>query len=84
MVQLDVGVVSIPVAFGRALRRFRLERGLSQDKLAILAGLDRTYVSLLERGLRQPSLTTLLGLADCLEVAGSKLVDATVSEFESM
>lgn len=53
-------------AFGEVLRQARAVRGLSQQDLALEAELDRTYISLLERGLRQPTLTTLVVLADAL------------------
>jgi transcriptional regulator with XRE-family HTH domain len=57
------------VAYGLALRQVRGERGISQERLADLAGLDRTYVSGIERGERNPSLTNLLRLATTLHVA---------------
>ncbi|PBQ33899.1 transcriptional regulator [Sphingobacteriaceae bacterium] len=60
--------------FGDILRELRTEKGFSQEHLAELSGLDRTYVSLLERGLRQPTLSTLFSLANALEVAPSKIV----------
>jgi transcriptional regulator with XRE-family HTH domain len=41
-------------AFGRNVAKVRAERGLSQDKLAEQANLDRTYVSGIERGVRNP------------------------------
>jgi transcriptional regulator with XRE-family HTH domain len=44
---------------GNGLRAKREELGLSQEKLAELAGVDRTYVSILERGLKSPTLETL-------------------------
>lgn len=46
-------------AFGAAVRRHRQEVGLSQEALAFEAGLDRTYVSGIERGRRNPSLLTI-------------------------
>lgn len=61
-------------AFGRALRKFRTARGLSQEQLALESGFDRTYVSLIERGLRSPSIRTLVGLAKCLELRPSEIV----------
>ena len=61
------------VAYGQALRELRGERGISQERLAHLAGLDRTYVSGIERGERNPSLTNILKLADVLDVRVSDL-----------
>ena len=51
-----------------------MKASLSQEKLALACGLDRTYISLLERGLRQPSLTTLFQIAKYLGVAPSSIV----------
>jgi transcriptional regulator with XRE-family HTH domain len=61
------------LAYGQALRDLRTERGLSQERLAQLSGLDRTYVSGIERGERNPSLTNLLKLAATLGVPLSEL-----------
>jgi transcriptional regulator with XRE-family HTH domain len=61
------------VAYGLAIREVRSEHGISQERLAQLAGLDRTYVSGIERGQRNPSLTNLLKLADALGVKLSEL-----------
>lgn len=63
-------------AFGRVLRERRLAAGLSQEKLALEAEVDRTFVSLLERGVRQPTLATLWRLAGALGVEPSDLVAA--------
>ncbi len=62
------------VAFGNTLRRLRLEKGISQEKLALMSDLDRTYISLLERGLRQPSLKTILRLSKTLEISGAQML----------
>jgi transcriptional regulator with XRE-family HTH domain len=61
------------------LRDLRQARSLSQEALALESGLDRTFVSLLERGLRQPSLTTILQLAGPLGVAPDDLVAEVVA-----
>ncbi|WP_319521266.1 helix-turn-helix transcriptional regulator [uncultured Desulfosarcina sp.] len=61
-------------AFGLALRHFRTCQKISQERLSQESGLDRSYISLLERGLRQPSLTTLLQLAGVLDVSASELI----------
>ena len=63
----------IPV-FGKTLSRLRREKGFSQEKLAELAGYDRTYISLLERGLRQPTLTTIFDLSKSLDIAPHQLI----------
>jgi transcriptional regulator with XRE-family HTH domain len=54
--------------FGRLLRELREERGFSQSELALESQLDQTFVSLLERGQRQPSLISLFALCDALRV----------------
>lgn len=56
------------LAYGLAFRQFRGARGISQERFAALAGLDRTYVSGIERGERNPSLTNMLKLASTLDV----------------
>lgn len=61
-------------AFGIVLRDLRRKRSLSQEALAQESELDRTFISLLERGLRQPSLTTILQLAGPLGVRPEQLV----------
>jgi transcriptional regulator with XRE-family HTH domain len=66
-------------AFGMVLRNLRQGRSLSQETLALESELDRTFISLLERGLRQPSLTTILQLAGPLGVAPEDLVAAVVA-----
>lgn len=54
--------------FGESVRRHRLRRGWSQEQLAEAAELDRTYVSGIERGTRNPTLSTMARIADALEV----------------
>lgn len=55
-------------AFGNAVRRLRANAGLSQEALADLAGLHRTYVGSVERGERNISLDAMWALADALRV----------------
>lgn len=55
-------------AFGALLKELREERGISQAQLALESELDQTFVSLLERGRRQPTLATLFALCDALRV----------------
>ena len=60
--------------FGQVLRKLRILNKLSQEKLSQECGLDRSYISLLERGLRQPSLTTLLLLSKVLNTTAANMV----------
>ncbi len=57
------------IAFGRVLRNYRNKIKYSQERLSSESGLDRTYISLLERGLRQPSLTSMLNIAKALKIS---------------
>ena len=61
-------------AFGRRLRRLRQERGLSQEQLAHIAQLDRTYVSSCEAGRRNATIKTVARLAEALDVDPATLV----------
>lgn len=66
--------MKIEKAFGVLLRELRTKAAFSQEQLAHDAGLDRTYISMLERGLRQPSLKTIFAISKVLRTAPSKLV----------
>lgn len=61
-------------AFGAVLREVRKERELSQEDLGFESGYHRTYVSLLERGLKSPSLQTIFELARALDIPASELL----------
>ncbi len=60
-------------AFGHALRKFRFARGLSQEQLGLECNFDRTYISLLERGVQSPTLRTMFRLCDVLGVSLTEL-----------
>ena len=62
--------------FGLALRERRTAAGLSQEAMAFDAGLHRTYVSQLERGLKSPSLAAIEALAAALDRRPYQLVRA--------
>jgi len=68
------------VAFGKVLRQLRLDAGLTQEQLGFEADLRRTYVSILELGQQQPSLTTILKLAAALGRSGGDLVSLVETE----
>jgi len=65
---------NLEIKFGAILKELRVKKGYSQEALAIECDLDRTYISLLERGLRQPTLSTLFKIAEILEVTPSSIV----------
>ncbi|MFM7365132.1 MAG: helix-turn-helix domain-containing protein [Cuspidothrix sp.] len=61
-------------ALGYLVRQRRTELGISQEELGLRANLDRTYISGVERGVRNPSLTALVSLADGLGISVSTLL----------
>lgn len=68
------------VAFGRVLRRLRLEAVLTQEQVGFEAELRRTYVSILELGQQQPSLATILKIAKALDKSGQELIGLVEDE----
>ncbi len=72
--------MSIKGLFGTKLQRIRKHQALSQEKLAELSGLHRTYISSLERGDRNPTLTTINSLAVALNVDMADLVSGLSNE----
>jgi transcriptional regulator with XRE-family HTH domain len=74
----------VAIAFGRVLREARREKGLSQEDLAGAGAFDRTYPSLLERGLRTPTLTVIFQLAEVLGTSPAALITRTLEELNSV
>lgn len=70
-------------AFGKALREQRTLQGLSQDSLAFAAGLDRTYISLLELGTKSPTLDTIFLLCRALKISLSVVAHRTEEILEA-
>lgn len=68
------------VAFGRVVRQLRLEAGLTQEALGFEADLRRTYVSILELGQQQPTLTTILKLANALNRSAKEIIGLVETE----
>ncbi|HZS01904.1 MAG TPA: helix-turn-helix transcriptional regulator [Chloroflexota bacterium] len=66
--------------FGRAVRRRRRELGLSQEDLALAAGLHRTYISDVERGARNVSLENIAKIARSLQLSLPDLFGKYVCE----
>lgn len=64
-------------AFGDAVRKRRLQLGLSQEKLAFRCGSHRNYIGEIERGEKSPSLHIVFALAEALEIRPSALIKTT-------
>ena len=61
--------------FGEVLRELRVERGLTQEALALDVGTERSHISALERAEKGPSLATILRLAQALRISAGDIVD---------
>jgi len=64
-------------AFGLVLRKHRLAAGLSQEQLGLESGVQRNFISLIETGQNQPTITTVFKLAGALGLKASKLLIET-------
>ena len=62
------------VALGKAIRQIRLSKNISQEKLALLAEVDRSYVGRVERGDNNVAILTLAKLAVALDTSLAKLM----------
>lgn len=59
--------------FGKALKEYRLSINMSQEELALISELDRTYISMLERNIKTPTLTTLIKISKALSISAITL-----------
>ena len=66
--------MTIEEAFGEVIRDLRKANKLSQEKLAETSNLDRSFISLLECGRKQPSLITIFQLAKAFNQPASKIL----------
>jgi transcriptional regulator with XRE-family HTH domain len=71
--------MTLEAAFGNVIKQLRNEKGLSQEKLSFESGLDRSYISQLECGLRQPSLVTIFQLAKALQASPAHIIETVES-----
>ena len=67
--------MELEIVFGNILKENRKLAGLSQEALALECKIDRTYISLLERGKRQPTLKMLFKISKVLNVPAHKMVE---------
>ncbi|APT60442.1 hypothetical protein RGI145_24160 (plasmid) [Roseomonas gilardii] len=72
---MPAGAKDPRIVLGERVNALRVALGLSQEDFAGRVGLDRTYVSGIERGLRNPTLLVLLRLAQALEVPVTGLLE---------
>jgi transcriptional regulator with XRE-family HTH domain len=70
------------VAFGKVLRAVRKEAKMSQEQLALSAGVERNFVSLIERGINQPTIRIVFKLADALKTSPARLLELTERQIE--
>ena len=59
---------------GKVIREYRTKKGISQEVLSGLAGLDRTHYSKIERGLRSPTIETIFKIAHALEIPPHEII----------
>jgi len=71
---MKVTMPSLKQALSSNIKRLRKEQGISQEKLALKADVDRSYMSQLERCLANPSIDAILRISNALEVAPSELL----------
>ena len=65
---------SILIKFGKKVREKRLQKGISQEKLAEKAGVHRTYIGMIERGEKNITLGNIEKIAKALEISLDKLM----------
>lgn len=66
--------MDVAKVFGKVIRDMRIEAGMTQEQLGLEADLRRTFISLLELGQQQPTLTTLLKLARALKCPAHEII----------
>lgn len=75
--------MDIRKVFGANVRVYRLAAGLSQEAIAARMGVDRAYVSAIERGLQNVTLLTILQVAESLDVRPADLLVESVQKSRS-
>ncbi|MEI9958750.1 MAG: helix-turn-helix transcriptional regulator [Ferruginibacter sp.] len=74
---------SLATIFGEVLKELRNEAGISQEGLANECELDRSFISMLERGLRMPTIETLFKLAKALSKAPFEIIKIVEQKYET-
>ena len=81
---MDIDKIAALKALGFLARKYREKLHISQEEIATRSNLDRTYISGIERGVRNPSLTALLRLANGLGINVSELLENLESEIKNI
>jgi transcriptional regulator with XRE-family HTH domain len=66
--------MTIVLSFAKVLKSMRIMKKMSQEELAFRSELDRTYISMLERGIHQPTITTLFALSKALNIKPYEMI----------
>jgi transcriptional regulator with XRE-family HTH domain len=66
--------MDVAIAFGKVIRELRVKAGFTQEQLGFEADLRRTFISVLERGQQQPTLTTIMKLATALNTTATEVI----------
>jgi transcriptional regulator with XRE-family HTH domain len=74
--------MDVAIAFGKVIRELRVKAGLTQEQLGFEADLRRTFISILELGQQQPTLTTIMKLATALNTTATEII-ARVEELRN-
>ncbi|MEG7619525.1 MULTISPECIES: helix-turn-helix domain-containing protein [Bacilli] len=69
------------ITIGKVLKELRVAKKLSQEEISARSSLDRTYISMLERNIKQPTITTIFLLASALEIKPSEFVKQIEEEY---
>ena len=69
--------------FGKVLKELRTNKGLTQQRLGDYAGIDRAYISELERGKLMPSMETVFRLAVILKVKPQQIIELVYNKLNS-
>jgi transcriptional regulator with XRE-family HTH domain len=75
--------LTIEAAFGQVIKELRKKHQFSQEKLAELSSLDRSFISLLECGHKQPSLITIFQFARAFNMSATKIITLVEKKIQS-
>jgi transcriptional regulator with XRE-family HTH domain len=66
--------IGFETTVGKHLKEIRMQKELSQEELSLQAGLDRSYISMVERGKRNPTLLVIFKICEVLEILPHNLI----------